>query len=174
MSDSTPTPERTIEPGWEDPPADTSDPAKKKGKRGIVLGCLIALAIVAIVILALWLLRSCAPAGTSSTGGTASQSPVSVEGSSTTTIEDRVHAALHAQSLTNGSPLDTLVYIFTVSTTDGVSVLITLTPMPSTPKTGPQSIATACQNAVLSAVPEVTRVEVIDSGRVPISSQTRK
>ena len=173
MSDSTPTPTETIAPGIEDPSA-TADEAEKKGKRPILLWVLIALMIVAIIILALWLLRSCAPARTSSTSGTASQTSVTAEDTSAMVLEDKIHAALHAQSLPDGNPLDTLVYIFTVSTKDGVSVLITLTPMPSSPKTGPQSIATACQTAVLSAVPEVTRVEVIDSGRTPISTETRK
>jgi hypothetical protein len=130
--------------------------------------------IVALIILAVWLLRGCIPAGTTGPGATGNKPSVPATGTSANALDDRIHAALHALQLADGLPLDTYVYIFTVSTKDGVSALVTLTPLGNAPKKiTAQSVATACEDAILAAVPEVTSVEVIDSGRIPVSSKTR-
>lgn len=151
---------------------------KQKNNKATLIGALIALVVVVIVVVAIVWLRGCSPGGTSSAGRTTGQPSASSAGTSTTPLEDRIHAALHAQTLSNGNPLDTLVYIFEVSTDNGVAVTITLT-QPSaafarTPSTNPQKIAAACENAVLAAVPEVTSVAVVDTNHVPISLQKRK
>ena len=170
MSDSTPTPVESPTPQADPPQAE----GKPKKSNAVLMGCLAAVAVIVIIVLAILLLRGCDARQASTPSPTASQPTTSTAGESGTTIDNRVHAALHAKTLSDGARLDDYVYIFEVSTANGVSVAITLTPMPGGPRVNAQSIATDCENVVLAAVPEVTRVAVVDANRTPVSVQTRK
>lgn len=143
-----------------------SEPPRRRGWLWVV----VIVAFVVIALLLLWL-RGCAPAGTSSTGKTSTQSAASAADESRIALDDRVHAALHAQRGPKGGPLDLLVYIFQVSTAHGVGVSITLTPLSGA---DPKAIAAQCENAVMAAVSEVTSVTVVDANGTVVSSQKRK
>ena len=170
MSDITPTPVESSAPQAEPP----QEKGKQKKSNALLMGCLVALAVIAIIVLAFFLLRGCSPGQTSGPSKTASQPATSTAGQPGLSLDQRVHAALHAKVLPNGARLDEYVYIFEVTSTNGVGVAITLTPIPVGPGLSTQRIATDCEDVVLAAVPEVSGVAVVDANRTQVSVQTRK
>jgi hypothetical protein len=98
---------------------------------------------------------------------------------SASTVVAEAHTALAAQSLGNGATMDSLVDVIRVSTEGGVAVTITLNQTSaalegSSGTNGLQKIATAYENTVMNAAPEVTGVAVVDANNSIIDAATRK
>ena len=159
-------PEQVDATGQDNAPEQETAP-EQKNRKAILTGSLIVLAILVIIVLVILLLRGCAGQTTGSRLSNQSSAPGA--GQSAISIENRVHAALHSKTF-NGGRLCTFVYIIEASTDHGVVATIRLT----VPSASVPGIATVCENAVMAAVPEVTRVSVVDVNNSVVGSTTRK
>jgi hypothetical protein len=108
-----------------------------------------------------------------------------VPAATTLALRDRIHGALHSGELTDGTPLDDMVYLWKLTKKNGIVCTVTLTisaPDPNVPRnkaahiaaTNPKKVAAQVEDAILTGVPEITRVVVVNSKGAIVSEASRK
>ena len=149
--------------------ANQDDAAKKKRNKTILIGAIIVLLIAVIAALLIFGMRACS--NRTPTTGQVSGPSSGLSAEDALSLENRIHMAIHGKSLPNGGLLCSYVYIVEASKdASGVAATIDLT----TASKANRAVAAACDSAVMAALPEITRVSVVDVNGSVVDAATRK
>ena len=139
---------------------------EKKRNRTVLMGCLILAVIIVILAILFFWLRGCSsqtPGGQGATSSTPAVEEPSI------TIENRIHEAIHGKSYPSGGLMCSSVFIIEASNSNGVAASIRLTSAPTTASV----MATALENVVMPAVPEVTTLQIVNGNGALIDTRKR-